>query len=246
MAVLIDGNDFYTRTGFWAVKEPFTVCVWFYATVLPDAGTPYLGIGGHKWTGGNNGQILGLRYVSGNPRFFLGTNNFNFDGSSTLSATTWYHGAYTRSVNTHTGYLNGVQEATGSDNADTSGDLCIGDWDATDNGDEWQGRFAAVKLWDAALTVAEIQQEMRQYLPHRTTNLLGFFPLTTIGDDEIDFSGNGKTLTVTGSPVTIDGPPIPWKRGRSRRVYIPAAGGGATAWGPLMGLMNNRLVGANW
>lgn len=70
------------------------------------------------------------------------------------------------------------------------------------------GRLAAVKLWDAALTTAEVQNELAQFAPVRTTNLLRYHPFHVA--ETTDYSGNGNTLTAGATPAaTEDDPPIP-------------------------------------
>lgn len=90
----------------------------------------------------------------------------------------------------------------------------------------WNGLIAAVKVYDAVLTDNEVMAEMNQYLPVRTANLNSFYPFLT-KEDAGDYSGNGRTLTLTGTVANEDGPPIAWSRARGRRMFIPAAAGGS-------------------
>lgn len=97
------------------------------------------------------------------------------------------------------------------------------------NADVWfNGTIGAVKVWDAALTQSEIEQERWQYLPNRSANLHLFSPfINTGGTSFLDISGNGRNWTEAGTVTDEDGPPIPWKMGRSR-VLIPAAAAGGS------------------
>jgi hypothetical protein len=76
--------------------------------------------------------------------------------------------------------------------------------------DGWSDcRIAAVKMWDAALSVpSELDYEFRSYLPVRTDNLDRWHPLLSV-DDPVDYSGNGHALTGSGS-TTAEGPPLQW------------------------------------
>lgn len=67
--------------------------------------------------------------------------------------------------------------------------------------------LAHVKLWLAALTAAEIAQEMQRAVPHRAANLILWTPLDDAlsGTDYSQTTG-GSINSVTQSP----GPPIPW------------------------------------
>ena len=70
----------------------------------------------------------------------------------------------------------------------------------------WQGRSAAVKVWSAVLTQAEIQAELTRYAAVRTANLVRVHRLQV--PEVTDYSGNGNVLTGgTGAGTTAD-PPI--------------------------------------
>lgn len=71
------------------------------------------------------------------------------------------------------------------------------------------GDLANVKLYDAALSAAEVSAGLIQYVPLRTANLLHWYPLLNV--NLTDFSGNGNSLTAGGSATAFAaGPPIPW------------------------------------
>jgi hypothetical protein len=152
----------------------------------------------------------------------------NADHAGTaLSTGTWYHVAVVcdAGANGFKLYLNGVQDVQTTGVTYTPAAFYIGNDEIPE---PWNGRAAGVKVWNRVLTVAEIQQEMRQYVPVNPASIWGFYPLLSHLDATADYSGNGNTLTVGGTLATEDGPPIPWKQGRSRLVYIPAAGGAFT------------------
>lgn len=71
------------------------------------------------------------------------------------------------------------------------------------------GDLANVKLYNAALSAAEVSAGLIQYVPLRTANLLHWYPLLNV--NLTDFSGNGNSLTAGGTATAFaDGPPIPW------------------------------------
>ena len=75
-------------------------------------------------------------------------------------------------------------------------------------GSVWNGSIAAVKVWNAVLTQAELEAEMTEYAPQRTANVWGAWKFDN-GPQTTDDSGNGRTLTMAGTPVTdTSGPPI--------------------------------------
>jgi hypothetical protein len=71
----------------------------------------------------------------------------------------------------------------------------------------WNGSIAAVKIWNAALTQAQLEVEMTKYAPVITSNLWGAWSFRN-GPQTNDESGNGRTLT-QGGTLTFDtaGPP---------------------------------------
>lgn len=70
------------------------------------------------------------------------------------------------------------------------------------------GRMAAVKIWTAALTKAEIDAELTQVNPIRTANLQRFYPLHNA--ELTDYSGNKNDLTAGSVAATTEpDPPIP-------------------------------------
>lgn len=83
-------------------------------------------------------------------------------------------------------------------------------WVGDDSAGGWlNGRVAAVKLWGATLTQAEIEHELGQYIPRRIANLVRWHPFVVA--ETTDYSGNGNSLTAGGTATTTeDGPPIPW------------------------------------
>ena len=85
-----------------------------------------------------------------------------------VSLSTWHHVAlvFNDTANTLQAYLNGVLNATRSSITGTTtwGYECIGNL-TSGGGNMLSGRFAAYKTWTAALTVDEVRQEMRSFLP---------------------------------------------------------------------------------
>lgn len=89
-------------------------------------------------------------------------------------------------------------------------------------------RIGNCKAWTRALTTEEIQRELRDYRVIDPASLWGHWPM--IGGDATrtgrDWSGNGRTLSESGTLGFDAGPPIPFSR---RRVYVfsPTAAAGA-------------------
>lgn len=164
-----------------------------------------------------NGQI---------PSLYVNDATLRLAGSS-MTVGQWYQFGMVRTATTaatlYHGLLGGSLTAVSASGlgANTPTTLRIG---ASVFTNEWlNGRITAFKQWDAALTAAEVSAELRQYSPRRSTNLVRFHPFQIA--ETTDYSGNGRTLTVTGSPTTEDGPTLPWARSVVALTHI-----GSTTW----------------
>lgn len=72
------------------------------------------------------------------------------------------------------------------------------------------GDIANVKAWSAQLTAAELAQERWSFNPHRTANMVGWWPLQDSTTKLVDRKGSGNTLTNPGGLgawSTADTPP---------------------------------------
>lgn len=132
-------------------------------------------------------------------------------GSGSISSGTWYHVAMVGSgdgAGGLTGYLNGVSDVSASGNSGlgTLNVLIVAGDDGFDTAD---CRVAAVKIYSAALTAAEIAQEMHTIRPFRTANLHSWLPcFPGSGENIRDYSGNGRTWTINGTITDEDPPPV--------------------------------------
>lgn len=99
-----------------------------------------------------------------------------------------------------------------------------------DSWDEWCNvDIAHVRVWDAVLTQAELEQEIYTARPARFANLHLWSPLWT-PSDVVDYSGNGRNWAVGGTLATVDGPPIAWG---ARSWVVPWVAAAATGTGTL-------------
>lgn len=216
MAVLVDGTPFYRLVGGLPARTARTWMGWAYATSLPAA-SGFFCIGAADAAVG-----IGIHNLAGTTRWGIGTNLNNFDSTVIVSTNTWYHVAIVQSSNSKTLYVDGVQDGSGSDAETNITDLMVAALvDA--GGGTWVGRLAAIKVFNIAMTIAEIQQE-RWFYKAVTNAPYSLYPFLSITSDQDDFSGNGRTLTVTGTPTTDLGPPIAWRAQTRRRWYFLAPG----------------------
>lgn len=223
MAIRIDATtEEYTRTTNLPTSA-FSLMGWFRLALDKNDYNQFLVIG--DATGGGIYQI-GTSSDGLTLEIYTGASSSN---GSVLSHSTWYHIALTgtwNAISALIGYLNGVS------NISTSGNFLGGTpaklWIGNNDFDEFlNGRWAAVKIYDAILTAQEILRESYYYTPQRYTNLNSWFPGLDLNSDNVDFSGNGRNLTVGGSPTVEDGPPILWAPSLKKRfVFAPAVGGG--------------------
>ena len=214
MSLDFDGVDDIVLHGDIAAIDgaaALTVCAWVNMDfVNEDVWVCGKGTGGHS----HFGVDIGLS-VSG--EVFCQTDGVNFarTNAATVSASTWTHLAvvYDGSLAADWGrvvlYVNGASTAWGITNGTPPATLPT-------SVDEWRiagvrtntldGRVGHHRVWTAALTTAQISQEVNSYRPVRTENLVLWSPYDD-GTDARDYSGSGNHGTVTGA-LAKDGPPV--------------------------------------
>lgn len=226
MAIRLDNiADFFSRSASAPSQATLTAMAWVYQVSRPSGLGNWFSIAGASDTDYIIAGILtsgGLNYTESN-----NSGSDVSDTGSVLSLATWYHLAIVRSGGNLVGYLNGVADTTQSAAAFTSTRFWLGNSQFTTN--NLDGRIAGCLIYEAALTDAEIQQQMRQYAPVRTSNLWAWYPMAdnTVAGCAVDYSGNGRNLTTNGTLTLEDGPPVAWKQG-ARRIFIPDAAGTQT------------------
>lgn len=112
----------------------------------------------------------------------------------TISLNTWTHVAMTFSGATIVGYINGAQYGSGGTPTATGISwkrIVVGGFNG-DAQDAW--------LFNRVLTAAEVAHLYRQRHPRISrASLVGYWPLAVGGSATADYSGNGRTLTATGT-----------------------------------------------
>lgn len=207
----IDYNAAYTWMG------------WVYFTSL--SGAPVIFVPSDSFYSNNADEIY-ISVGSGNKlTSFIGAGAaFDFAFGTVVSTATWYHIAGVReSATSYKIYLNGVLDTTNTFDI-TGRTACArmesGAW-STGNNDPLDGRIAYVKMWNAALTAAEVAQEVHTIRPHRAPWLwTPLFPGS--GERVRDYSGNGRDWTEGGTLTDEDPPPVSWG-GRSQVVGAATA-----------------------
>lgn len=222
MAVRFDaaGENYSASGGLPGSTYTFTAWVLLAATSITDNQVVY-------WFTNGSDVFTGIEVrstLNDLQGYDSATYSFNGLGPLAVSANTWYRCALVVNGANATFYRAAAGSALGSASASdfttptTPNEFFLGD----DRYDEyWNGRLAAVKVWTAALTQAEVEHELAQYVPARTANLIRFHPF--VKAETTDYSGAGNTLSGGSGTTTEDGPPIPW-RIISPQVIVPAAG----------------------
>lgn len=142
------------------------------------------------------------------------TDGFNaVEGSTTITLNGWDHAAMTYDGSDHKVFLNGVEEATDPH----TGNLRSNNrevWIGRNPDDEatFLGRIDEPVIWNAALTLNEIIALYRGVRPRRIrpTSIVGGWPLWGAHSPEIDLSGNGNSLAITGAVVANGAPVTLW------------------------------------
>lgn len=131
-------------------------------------------------------------------------------GSVSAAIATWYRFAITVGAGTTALYVGtgaaALTKASAVQSQSTNPNrLCLG----TSLYNDWfDGRLAAVKVYNATLTDDEVDLELGQYVPRRLADLVAWYPLV---NDVRDYSGQGRDQAAGATATTVeDGPPIPW------------------------------------
>lgn len=231
MAVRVDASgEYIRRTANLPTNGAFTVAGWFNIVSDRTGQWRYFIALENATTNATDWALLGLR---DNNEFGIDNRSGSGTFSSTPSVGTWFYAAL-YAIGNNTSDLKGIwwntsgvavtTQVGGSHGAFTPAVLYIGN----DSYDEWNGiKFAHVKVWDAALTQTELEQEMWSVRPQRMANLNVWSPLFVHGDVN-DYSGNGRNWTAGGTLSTEDGPPVSWGAKSWVLPYVAAAGGSAS------------------
>jgi hypothetical protein len=232
MAVRFDAStDNYTRTTSLPPITTFSILCWAYLSVNRGAISTFVYFG-------QSASAVGYTCRTGANGLTLQGNNSATNGAGTaLTVGAWNHLALVvagTGANQMQIFLNGVLDITMSGSTGPPAQTIL--LSSSPSGQWLNGRLAAVKIYDAVLTAADISQEMRTYQPVRLDNLNSWYPMSdlTLAGNSTDFGGGGLSLTSTGTPTVEDGPPIAWATPSALRPFAMAAAPAATKAPPPM------------
>jgi hypothetical protein len=214
MALATSSGKYLKRTASLPSYNNYSACGWFKRTTDNNNYSTLCMVEDGGYSG------AGLCYNS-NGDDVVATDPDGFSSTIITPGTAWFFWAFVAKASSVVGYAAvataaSISTQTRAANASQTPDaFCVGD---ISSGYPGTGNFAAVKVWDAQLTAAEIEAERWSYMPRRLANLHLWTPLigSSAANCAIDWSGNGKNWTVVSTPTVIDGPPIPWRGSRWR------------------------------
>ena len=220
MAVRFDAiNESYSSLQVGGAATAYTVACWARLEVNRSSLSTIWQI-----ENGVGGNYLRVTAWNGSSLAFQTANGpWNGSMATTLTVGGWYYIGFSATVNP--GQARFAIRAAGSSTFTSStssqanttvtlGTLFLG---SGFTASEWfNGSIAAVKIWNAALTTTELQDESWTYRPQRTNGLFGWHHLLTTSG--VDSSGNHRPLAGGTGTSVADGPPLAWSQGRRKIV----------------------------
>jgi len=231
MAVRFDetvGKRLYRTTDLLNYNAAYTVAFWGYPISLGSSDTTFSTMGSSISSAGVDLCQLFL----GSGRVGLYIHNGSSDAGAAgavVTMNTWYRIWIVRaSATSIVFYLNGT--GTSPITLDVSGrgasaamglgnTYYSGSW----IGEEIDARMANVKIWSAALSVAELKTEDRSMRPRRIANLYGWWPIFPGSGERVrDYGASGRDWTEGGTLTDEAGPPVPWGFSTVWQIPLPS------------------------
>jgi hypothetical protein len=214
MSVRIDASgDCLTRSANVPTRTAFTACCWAKMVVDRNAFSTIMYLrssGGTTAVAGLNAAADGVTVAaeaSGSGRSTT---------VHTMVANQWFFAALKTNGTTITGLARAANVATlttgtvAHSGTTVTGQLNFGDKSPA-GGEFLNGSVAAIKVWDAVLTDAEILRESFTIRFQRKENLNFWAPcFAGVGERTRDYSGNARDLTAGGTLTDEEAPPVSW------------------------------------
>ncbi|NOY80785.1 MAG: hypothetical protein GXP31_07245 [Kiritimatiellaeota bacterium] len=230
-ALDFDGNDDLVDCGgdsSLALTGAMSITAW----VKPSEKTSISTVVGRKVSGSTGaGFAFYLNsWSSTDRRLVMETENASFKtANAAVTWGVWQHIAFVSDGTTHAFYVNGVEQpATGSVNPTDAGlNLAIGAFSNLGGG-PYKGLIDEVTIWNRALTVQELREQMHVNLAGNETGLVGYwsFDYGVGGTQAIDMSGTGNdgALTNMDAATAWVGSTAPIADGDSHTETVSAIG----------------------
>ena len=227
MAIRIDASgDYLRRTANLPTTSAFTACCWFYYVSTRSAYAFFISFE-NAVSSASAGLSIG--FDTSNAFFVIVSSGSPATFGSNPATSAWHFVALRANGTNVKGFhrtLSGTWQTATTSSAPsfTPAVLAFGN----DSYDDWVNcRLAGIKVWDAALSDAEIENEAETLRPQRFANLNLWTPgFSGSGERTRDYSGNGRNLTEGGTLTDEDAPPIAYG---ARSLWFPfVAAGGST------------------
>jgi hypothetical protein len=209
MAARFDASgEYLQRTANLPIATAVTICGWAWRNAHTGTFTAIAGFEDTAWpTNSANWTFIGYLDTDG---LYITSGAFNASFPINYGNGVWFFWAIVcqgTGVADCIGYAarpgDELQVITCQGTTFTLAQLMIGN----DTFDErFDGRLAGVRVWDAALSRAELEKERRSRMPVRLANLNAAWPLK---EDFNDYSGNGRHLTQGGTVTLEEDPAVP-------------------------------------
>lgn len=224
---LTTNNGKFGRTTNLPDETAFTACGFFYLETAPPTGNLTWALGLLGGPSDCAAEINELREI-----YPVGSGGAGAV-VATLTLNTWYFIAITSNGTTNTLYVAAIGAAlssgTAAMGATAVGELAIG-YQGNSATQGFLGKWMGVRVWDATLTLAELQLEALTVRAVRRTNINSEFHGIdpAVADGAIDMTGLGRNLTITnsGSYSTSDNAPVSY----TRRRFVSVAGSLPIVW----------------
>jgi hypothetical protein len=208
-------NSWLTTTANLPSSTNFTMMAWFRTSVSGQLRGLY------------GSQTVQLRVTTGNA-LIIRVGGTDVTVLTDITTGVWYWTAIVSSSATNrVGYvsdgLGAITQATNTaSNSTATSYLVVGA--RTDTGSSpCESEIAAVKIWDAALTLDELSAERDSFEPKRRANLNRWTPCWNASDAR-DYGPLQSDWTVNGTIVTGINPPIRYRRRPARWAKVTTGG----------------------
>jgi hypothetical protein len=212
----------YSRTTRLPSYTAFTMAMWVFPSTV---NTVFADV----FARGSVNEFL-VQLNPGTSKIEIYNGASNDCGFAALAANKWYHVAISVNGSSCTPYLNGRAGSAQTMPAAPGTDKI---WFGNGSGEDLRGAMAEAKVWSAALSAAEIQNEMMYVGPCRLRDLNSYYPFDNLAGSKIDRGSFGLTLTIAGTPTAAEQPPV-LRRFRGvgypmLGMMSPPAGGGGSS-----------------
>lgn len=201
----VSNSDGYLSTTGQPTSPAYTFTFWTYLSVDQNTYTIILQL--HDALATTNAMMFGTDADGTTLGLFDRDSATVFASQVAATIGTWYQVGIVVNGGTTTLYTAPAGGSVTTWSGAVTWATTFGNIDISSIGNGLNGRVAAFKMWDAALTSTEVSAELAQFDPLRVSNLLRYHPFHVA--EITDYSDNGNTLTAGSTATTTEAdPPI--------------------------------------